>query len=150
MWCVVVCDLETSRMGAPYIHDISRLRVKASRQMYLPKIWWKIGTTKLQMTARVRRNIIKFLIYYICSLAFFSLCFYLFIYLFNKLLICYVFIVEDISAAMNNIAYSSTTQFYVSFPSSYYRFFTSLKKIESTYSGKMSYKNLYSNTFLTL
>jgi len=28
--CVVVCDLETSRMGAPYIyiHDISRLRVK--------------------------------------------------------------------------------------------------------------------------
>ena len=25
--CVVVCALETSRMGAPYIHDISRLRV---------------------------------------------------------------------------------------------------------------------------
>jgi len=25
--CVVVCDLETSRMGAPYIHDISHLRV---------------------------------------------------------------------------------------------------------------------------
>jgi len=25
-----VCDLETSRMGAPYIYDISRLRVK----------WW--------------------------------------------------------------------------------------------------------------
>jgi len=25
--CVVVCDLETSRMSAPYIHDISRLRV---------------------------------------------------------------------------------------------------------------------------
>ena len=25
---VVVCDLETSRMGAPYIYDISRLRVK--------------------------------------------------------------------------------------------------------------------------
>jgi hypothetical protein len=24
-----VCDLETSRMGAPYIYDISRLRVKA-------------------------------------------------------------------------------------------------------------------------
>jgi len=23
-----VCDLETSRMGAPYIYDISRLRVK--------------------------------------------------------------------------------------------------------------------------
>ena len=27
LWCVVVCDLETSRMGAPYIHDISSLRV---------------------------------------------------------------------------------------------------------------------------
>ena len=25
--CVVVCDLETSKMGAPYIYDISRLRV---------------------------------------------------------------------------------------------------------------------------
>ena len=25
--CVAVCDLETSRMGAPYIYDISRLRV---------------------------------------------------------------------------------------------------------------------------
>ena len=25
--CVVVCDLETSRMSAPYIYDISRLRV---------------------------------------------------------------------------------------------------------------------------
>jgi len=24
-----VCDLETSRMGAPYIYDISRLRVNA-------------------------------------------------------------------------------------------------------------------------
>ena len=24
---VVVCDLETSRIGAPYIYDISRLRV---------------------------------------------------------------------------------------------------------------------------
>ena len=27
MCCVVVCDLETSRMGAPYIYDISHLRV---------------------------------------------------------------------------------------------------------------------------
>ena len=26
--CVVVCDLETSRMGAPYVYDISCLRVK--------------------------------------------------------------------------------------------------------------------------
>jgi hypothetical protein len=27
--CVIVCDLETSRIGTPYIHDISNLRVKA-------------------------------------------------------------------------------------------------------------------------
>ena len=27
LWCVVVCDLETSRMGAPYIYDNSRLKV---------------------------------------------------------------------------------------------------------------------------
>ena len=26
--CVVVCDLETSRIGVPYIYDISNLRVK--------------------------------------------------------------------------------------------------------------------------
>jgi len=26
--CVVVCDLETSRMGAPYIYDVIRLRFK--------------------------------------------------------------------------------------------------------------------------
>jgi hypothetical protein len=30
LWCVVVCDLETSRIGAPYIYiyNISSLRVK--------------------------------------------------------------------------------------------------------------------------
>jgi len=27
LWCVVVCDLETSRIGAPYMYDISSLRV---------------------------------------------------------------------------------------------------------------------------
>ena len=27
LWCVVVCDLETSRIGAPYIHDIGSLKV---------------------------------------------------------------------------------------------------------------------------
>jgi len=33
--CVVVCDLETSRMGAPYIYDISLLRVNVS--IIMPK-----------------------------------------------------------------------------------------------------------------
>jgi len=32
LWCVVVCDLETSRIGAPYIYDISNLRVKVEYQ----------------------------------------------------------------------------------------------------------------------
>ena len=27
--CVVVCDLETTRMGTPYIYDISRLRINS-------------------------------------------------------------------------------------------------------------------------
>ena len=32
LWCVVVCDLETSIIGAPYIYiyDISSLRVNTS------------------------------------------------------------------------------------------------------------------------
>jgi len=40
LWCVVVCDLETSRIGAPYIYDISNLRVKPTvlaRQQLLSK-----------------------------------------------------------------------------------------------------------------
>jgi len=30
LWCVVVCDLETSRIGATYIYDISSLMVNTS------------------------------------------------------------------------------------------------------------------------
>ena len=36
--CVVVCDLEISRMGAPYIYDISRLRVKDVGSFALEKL----------------------------------------------------------------------------------------------------------------
>ena len=42
--CVVVCDLETSKMDAPYIYDISRLRVKQTKEqlvtlvLFLP-VW---------------------------------------------------------------------------------------------------------------
>ena len=32
--CVVVCDLETSRIGAPYIYDISNLRVKKEHDCF--------------------------------------------------------------------------------------------------------------------
>ena len=41
LWCVVVCDLETSRIGAPYIYiyiyiyDISSLRVKIGISTFL-------------------------------------------------------------------------------------------------------------------
>ena len=35
LWCIVVCDLETSRIGAPYIYDISSLRVKCTVDFYL-------------------------------------------------------------------------------------------------------------------
>jgi len=35
-----VCDLETSRMGAPYIYDISRLRVN---DLTLTTLMWRIG-----------------------------------------------------------------------------------------------------------
>jgi len=33
--CVVVCDLETTRMGAPYIYDISHLRVNPVKHLHL-------------------------------------------------------------------------------------------------------------------
>ena len=33
LWCVVVCDLETSRICAPYIYYISSLRVKDTTKL---------------------------------------------------------------------------------------------------------------------
>ena len=39
--CVVVCDLETSRMGAPYIYDISSLKVNNLTLILLTwRKWW--------------------------------------------------------------------------------------------------------------
>jgi hypothetical protein len=35
LWCVVVCDLETSRIGVPYIYDISNLRVNTVIYVFL-------------------------------------------------------------------------------------------------------------------
>ena len=32
LWCVVVCDLETSRIGAPYTYGISSPRVKRNNE----------------------------------------------------------------------------------------------------------------------
>jgi len=36
--CIVACDLETSRMGAPYIYDISRLRVNSIWSEYHKRV----------------------------------------------------------------------------------------------------------------
>jgi hypothetical protein len=38
--CVVVCDLETSRMGGPYIYDIIRLKVNILTIILLTWIKW--------------------------------------------------------------------------------------------------------------
>ena len=39
--CVVVCDLETSRIGAPYIYDISRVKVNNLTLILLTwRKWW--------------------------------------------------------------------------------------------------------------
>ena len=35
LYCVVVCGLETSRMGAPYICDISSLKVNNFRIIFI-------------------------------------------------------------------------------------------------------------------
>ena len=35
LWCVVVCDLETSRICAPYIYDISSLRVNLRSLLHI-------------------------------------------------------------------------------------------------------------------
>ena len=48
--CVVVCDLETLRMGAPYIYDISRLRVKQTL-LELPSVH-SLCDHSLQFTLR--------------------------------------------------------------------------------------------------
>ena len=53
LWCVVVCDLETSRIGAPYIYiyDISSLRVNDLTLILvtLRKLWTPNNASKWQM-----------------------------------------------------------------------------------------------------
>ena len=43
LWCVVVCDLETSRIGAPYIYiyDISNLRVNVFQLTCIILCQWR-------------------------------------------------------------------------------------------------------------
>ena len=42
LWCVVVCDLETSRIGTPYVYDISSLRVNFNLTSWSGFIYGKL------------------------------------------------------------------------------------------------------------
>ena len=53
--CVVVCDLETSRIGAPYINDISSLKVN---NLTLILLTWK-NCELLIMPANSRWDLIR-------------------------------------------------------------------------------------------
>ena len=55
--CVVVCDLETSRMGAPYIYDISSLKVN---NLTLILLTWR-NVELLIMPANSRWDLIRVL-----------------------------------------------------------------------------------------
>jgi len=49
-----VCDLETSRMGAPYIYDVSRLRVKQTATSANPNPSLRQTTANIQNSLRSR------------------------------------------------------------------------------------------------
>ena len=47
LWCFVVCDLETSRICAPYIYDIRSLRVNDLTLILLTwRKWWANNASK--------------------------------------------------------------------------------------------------------
>jgi hypothetical protein len=76
LWCVVVCDLETSRIGAPYIYiyiyiyiyDISSLRVKILstyicwKKIYIKCTIWRVAVrpSYIQDARFLKVNIIKY------------------------------------------------------------------------------------------
>ena len=51
LWCVVVYDLETSRIGAPYIDDISNLRVKG-----IAAVWYSHEKMAVVIRERLRKK----------------------------------------------------------------------------------------------
>jgi len=55
--CVAVCDLETSRIGAPYIYDISNLRVKhyAVIESWLVKVRRQLVFTSICLECVVKQ-----------------------------------------------------------------------------------------------
>ena len=53
LWCVVVCGLETSRMSAPYIYDISSLRVKVLLPLFS---YFKVCKSEHQHTIQINHQ----------------------------------------------------------------------------------------------
>jgi len=51
-----VCDLETSRMGAPYIYDISHLRVKMKRALFNNVVVRSLPTWEVRVSNLGRGN----------------------------------------------------------------------------------------------
>jgi len=48
-----VCDLETSRMGAPYIYDISHLRVNGIYGLMVRSLIWSMSSHVVGITIKV-------------------------------------------------------------------------------------------------
>jgi hypothetical protein len=51
-----VCDLETSRIGAQYIYDISNLRVKRKPHLIKNTIFERVNTKKLKTQHKTEEN----------------------------------------------------------------------------------------------
>ena len=69
--CVVVCDLETSRMGDPYIYDISHLRVKLAPISFVVRFIEYSGTVDQSLTrakARARPSQQLLSLSFVCCL----------------------------------------------------------------------------------
>ena len=75
LWCVVVCAVDISRMGAPYIYDISSLRVK--QQLALCKsIFFKTPVPTRRQEAGINYRspaVLKGPVPLLCCLCFFCL-----------------------------------------------------------------------------
>jgi hypothetical protein len=64
LWCVIVCDLETSRICTPYIYDISHLRVNG----HLRAPTASCPSTETSVNAKGKSRVLNILPYLICSL----------------------------------------------------------------------------------
>ena len=67
--CVAVCDLETSRIGAPYIYDISRLRVNLPTTLQLATTKQARTLSPLKDTELEFMKSARYLLFYIFTLS---------------------------------------------------------------------------------